>query len=84
MKHSKEELIKSIMLLAKLFNEERAFEYTTKTCSLPSVVKDIIYLLFENNFSHESVCNDAQYVALSTIQSYVLELKENGFVNFED
>jgi hypothetical protein len=80
---SKEELIKSVMVLAKKYNEEKGFEHLLTTCPLPRIVKDIVYLLFENDFTFDDISNHDEYVSFANIQLFVKELKQDGTVSFD-
>jgi hypothetical protein len=83
MKQSKQEVIDSILILAKHVGLENNFKHLIDYYpGIPKIVEMIVYQLFIHKFIYTH-CTDEVYEAYETILTFAQELQNIGWVEFE-
>lgn len=83
MKASKEQLESAILFFAKTFGEEKNYKALMSAyMGTPEIVEMIVYEMFLRKFNPYH-CTDEQYEKYKIIHEYATELKQNGWVTYE-
>ena len=84
MKYTQNQVKDSIMFFAEQFGLSKSYKALIDSgLGLPELVKMMVYEMFLQKFSSYG-SDDISYENYKIIHRYASELKQNGFVNFED
>ena len=84
MNNTKNEVINSILFLAELYGNGKAYDWLINVwTNVPTLVDLMIKDLFVNKFSHYN-CSSIEYKEYEILLEYSIELRDNGFVTFNN
>ena len=81
MEFTKKELISSVILIAKKYNQGGNYRYLIDNDSMPTIIKNIVYEMFLNEFDRER-CSSEEYLAYKAIWSASVELNNKGCIEY--
>jgi hypothetical protein len=83
MQATKEQLKESILFFANKYGKGESFKSLLEAqMGLPKIVEMIVYEMFLHKFNSYN-CSNEEYITYKIIHEYAIELKEKGFITFE-
>ena len=81
---TQEQVREAILFFAKIYDKEDNYKAIMDTYpGLPKIVEMIVYEMFMNRFN-SYYCSNDEYKQYGIIHKYATELKEKGFVDFNE